>query len=389
MSWHKLKKTNEMKSYLVISFLLLFNLSLVAQKNYKGLPKYPKPSINILPSSTEYILDKGLDNALESKLNQKIDELFDKHNIAGITATILIPEKGLWEVNRGFISKPDNIHIDSLSVFSWMSAGKLITSTIIHQLVLEDELSFEDKLSKWYPDIQNAKKITIKHLLNHTSGIYSFQADSTLHYSNKYYSPNDLLEVSKSHKNLFKPGEYWSYTNTGYLLLALMIEKIESKPFEKVVKERISDLLHLKTLQAPKEKPSNLALAHNRSTILLKDSSGPMGAGNVISNSKDFAVYLSALLTGKIIPIEMVHGMMKDLYPMFDQGQYYGNGIMLYDFKQLNNTDNLWIGHSGGSENYKAIALYDVKSKVIMTISLNQNIPAEAVANKLMEIINE
>ncbi len=100
-------------------------------------------------------------------------------------------------------------------------------------------------------------------------------------------------------------------------------------------------------------------------------------------------IFLSSLLAGKIIPIEIVHTMMKDLYPMFDKGQYYGNGIMLYDFKELNNTDNVWIGHSGGTENYKTIALYDVKSKVIMAISINQNFPAEAVANKLMEIITE
>jgi D-alanyl-D-alanine carboxypeptidase len=374
--------------------LMIFSCSsnevLLAQNKYKGTPKHQQPNIEVLPKSTEYILDQGLENSLTIKLNQKIDELIEKHNVAGITATILIPKKGIWETNRGFISKPNNITVDSSSVFFWASVTKLITSTIIHQLVIDDSLSFDDKLSKWYPNIQNAKKITIEQLLNHTSGIYSFQADSTLHYSNKHYSSNELLEVSKTHKNLFKPNEYWSYTNTGYLLLALIIEKIESKTFEQVVKERITVPLNLKTLKvAPEDIPANLALAHNKDTVITKDSSGPLGAGNIISNSKDMAVFLSSLLAGKIIPIAMVHAMMKDLYPMFDKGQYYGNGIMLYDFKELNNTDNLWIGHSGGTENYKTIVLFDVKSKVIMAISINQNIPAEAVANKLMEIIAE
>ena len=189
---------------------------------------------------------------------------------------------------------------------------------------------------------------------------------------------------------MFKPGQYWSYSNTGYLLLVLIIEKIESKTFEQVVIERITAPLNLKTLKVtPENIPKNLALAHNKDTVIPKDSSGPLGAGNIISDSKDIAVFLSELLAGKIIPIKMVHAMMKDLYPMFDKGTYYGNGVMLYDFKELNNTDNLWIGHSGGTENYKTIALYDVKSKVIMAISINQNFPAEAVANKLMEIIIE
>ncbi|MCF6350504.1 MAG: beta-lactamase family protein [Flavobacteriaceae bacterium] len=372
---------------------MLFSCSsatILAQNKYKGAPKYQQPNIEILPKSTEYILDKNLEDSLTIKLNQKIDELFEKHNVAGITATILIPEKGIWETNRGFISKPDNIIIDSLSVFNWLSVGKLVTSTIIHQLVLESKLSFDDKLSKWYPDIQNSKKITIEQLLNHTNGIYSFQADSTLHYSNKHYNPNELLEVSKNHKNLFKPGKYWSYTNTGYLLLALITEKIESKTFGQVVKERITVPLNLKTLKvAPENMPANLALAHNNDTVIPKNSSGPLGAGNIISNSKDMAVFLSSLLAGKIIPIEMVHAMMKDLYPMFDKGQFYGNGIMLYNFKGFNNTDNIWIGHSGGNENYRAILIFDIKSKIIMAISINEKFPAEAVANKLMEIVTE
>ena len=100
------------------------------------------------------------------------------------------------------------------------------------------------------------------------------------------------------------------------------------------------------------------------------------------------AIFLSALLTGKIIPIKGVHNMMIDLYPMFDKGQYYGKGIMLYDFNEVNQTNNRWIGHSGGTENYKAIAAYDIQTKAIITISINENIPVEAVAYKLMELIN-
>ncbi|WP_299431111.1 serine hydrolase domain-containing protein [uncultured Maribacter sp.] len=386
-----MKKLNLILGFLI--GLLIFSCSsdstLLAQGKYKGAPKHKKPSIEVIPYLTEYTIDQGLVNNLKSKLDQHIDDLFEQHNIAGITATILIPEKGIWQTNKGFISKPDNIVVDSSSVFYWASVGKLVTSTIVHQLIVEDKLSLEDKLYKWFPDIQYAKKITIQQLLNHTNGIYSFNSDPNFHYSDKDDSPIGLLEISKAKENLFKPGEYWSYTNTGYLLLALITEKIESKTFEQVVKERISDSLHLKTLEASKEIPSNLALAHNKDTIIPKDSSGPLGAGNVISNSKDIAVFLSALLSGKILPIEMVHDMLKNLYPMFNKGQYYGNGIMLYDFKEINSTDNMWIGHSGGTENYKTIALFDIKTKVIIAISINENIPVEAVALRLMELVNE
>jgi len=372
--------------------LLLFSCSSESELNaqkYKGAPKHQQPSIAIFPKATDYILDQGIDGTLEDRLDNKINELIEKHNIAGITAAILVPEKGVWETTRGYVSKPDNVIADNSSVFYWASVGKLITSTVIHQLVIEGKLSFDDKLSNWFPDIEYSKNITIDQLLNHTNGIYSFNVDSTFHFGNKTYTPEELIELSKAKKNLFKPGEYWSYTNTGYVLLALIIENIEAKPFRRVLKERISVPLNLMSIDAPKEIPSNLALAHNKEVVLPKDSSGPLGAGNIVGNSKDMTVFLSALLTGGIIPLENVHNMMTDLYPMFDKGQYYGKGIMLYNFKEIDDTNTVWIGHSGGTENYKAVLLFDVNSKVIMAISINENIPVESVALKLMEIIND
>jgi len=171
--------------------------------------------------------------------------------------------------------------------------------------------------------------------------------------------------------------------------LALIIEKIESKTFSQVVKDRISEPLNLKTLKTATKNAPNLALAHNKDSVIHKDYSVPLGAGNMISNSIDMAVFLSALLTGKIIPIKEVHNMMKDLYPMFGNGQYYGKGIMLYDFNEVNQTKNSWIGHSGGTENYKAIVAYDVQTKAMIAISINENISVESVAYKLMELINK
>lgn len=355
---------------------------------YKGAPKHVQPSLAVLPAPNSYNFDQPLDDALTRKLNHKIDELFSKHHIAGITATVLVPKKGIWETTRGYVSKPDNRHVNSATVFFWASVTKLITSTIVHQLILEGKLSFDDKLSLWFPDIQNAEKITINQLLTHTNGIYSFNADPDLHASKQDFSPEELLEISKSHENLFEPGEYWSYTNTGYLLLSFIVEKIESKIFSQIVQDRIAKPYHLNTLRTSIKDELNLALAHDKNKVIPEDYSAILGAGSIVSDSKDMASFLSALLTGKIIPTKDVHAMMKDLYPMFDKGLYYGRGIMIYDFNEMNQT-NEWIGHSGGTEHYGAILIYDTKSKVIMAISINEKIPVEAVANQLMKEINK
>ncbi len=178
---------------------------------------------------------------------QKIDELFLKHHIAGISATIIVPKKGHWETHRGYVSKPDNIPVDN---------------------------------------------------------------------------------------------------------------------------------------------EPNLALAHDKEKVMHEDYAAIAGAGGFVSNSKDMSLFLSALLTGKVLPTKNVHAMMKDLYPMFDKGLYYGRGIMLYGFNKINNTNNIWLGHAGGTEHYRAILIYDVNTKTIVAISINEKIPVEAVAMRLLEVMN-
>ena len=126
-----MKKNNLTLVFLI--GLMLFSCSssqtLFAQIKYKGAPKHQQPNIDVLPNSAKYILDKKIENSLTIKLNQKIDELIEKHNVAGITATILIPEKGIWETNRGFISKPNNIIVDSSTCLLYTSPSPRDLST--------------------------------------------------------------------------------------------------------------------------------------------------------------------------------------------------------------------------------------------------------------------
>lgn len=386
---------NSMKIMMTCLFVIVVTMmtgcATNSQENsvYKGAPKHAQPSLAVLPAPNSYTLHQKLDAPTQKKLNQKIDELFAKHHIAGISATVLVPDKGIWETQRGFVSKPDDIVVDNDTVFFWASVTKLVTSTIVHQLILENKLSFNDKLSNWFPDVQYSEEISIEQLLTHTNGIYSFNVDPAVHNSHKSYTASELIEVAKSHQNLFKPGEYWSYTNTGYLLLSRIIEEIESKTLTQVVQERIAKPLNLTSLRIASKNEPHLALAHKNGVVIREDYSILSGVGGMVSNSKDMATFLSALLTGKVIPVKDIHAMMKNLYPMFDKGQYYGRGIMLYDFNEINQTNKVWIGHSGGTENYKAILLYDIQSKIIMAISINENIPAEAVAYKLMGVMNE
>lgn len=360
----------------------------VNPENYKGGSLHIQPPIEIFPDESIYTFSTITDPLLKNSLAASIQQIISTQEINGISITLLIPNQGMWQLDTGYLSKENNIPVDTSSVFYWASVSKLITSTVIHQIILENQLQSTDKLSNWFPQFEHSELISIQHLLNHTSGIFSFNSDSVFHLNNEFHTPNELIHVALSHNNLFAPGEYWSYSNTGYLLLALIAEKIEGKSFSQIVQERISlpqNLSSMKVLEQ-QEQPANLALAHHQGHVIATHYSMPLGAGNVVSNSKDMSLFLHSLLTGKYLPESIVHGMLKELYPTFNTGQYYGAGLMLYDFNEINNTQTQWIGHSGGTAHYKAILAYDIKTKTICAVSVNQNTAVEAVAFRMIGI---
>ncbi|MCW3483921.1 serine hydrolase domain-containing protein [Chitinophaga nivalis] len=359
-----------------------------SQARYKGAPKHAAPGADMLPDPhADYPVNSAVPGPLKDKLDKQVKQLFALTGMPGMSAAMLIAGKGLWRADTGFISLPLQQKVDTTTLFYWASVSKLITATIIAMLVQEQQLSYDSKLADWFPQFQHAKDITIDALLQHTSGLYSFNHDSTFHNSKRYYTPPELLELVTARNNLFRPGEYWAYSNTGYLLLAMIAEKIEKKTFAQIVQDRMATPFHLASLRVlmPQERPDNLAIGHVDGYTIMEDYSTPLGAGNIISNAKDMVLLLHALLTGQISSLPMTKERLHDLYPMFDKGMYYGRGMILSDFHEINQTKNYWIGHNGGTEDYRALVVYDVATKAFVAVAVNQQVPVEAIAGKLLE----
>jgi D-alanyl-D-alanine carboxypeptidase len=143
---------------------------------------------------------------------------------SSLTAAIAKPGGGTWTktIPPGDAPPPAR--------FWWASAGKTFTAIVGLQLVEEKKLTLETTLDKFQPDFPNARVITIEHLLTHTSGLFSFQEGLALRKRAGYQPPDTLLGVAKRHAPGFCPGEAWAYSNTGYVLLGRIIEKIERQP---------------------------------------------------------------------------------------------------------------------------------------------------------------
>lgn len=355
---------------------------------YRGDRLHECVNVESLPTALD--LSGSLDTALTERLSRTLHEALAESGAPGVTAAVGIPGEGLWSETVGLAATEPETPLTDASVFWWASVGKLFTASVIMQQVADAQLTLNQTIDTWFPDYPQAQVITVKHLLTHTGGVFSFQQDLPFRDRIGYTPPDELIDISARHGADFCPGEYWSYSNTGYVMLAQIAEAIDGKPFPEVVRDRLLTPINLTRTQAlsSEEIPPNLAIGHIDG---LPDSNFqpnvPFGAGNLIAPAEDMVRFLAAVFSDEIYPRYLLRDSLTELYPMFDDGTYYGQGIMLYDIDTNANSIN-WLGHSGGTPSVKAIVAYDIEHHVLVAVAVNGDAPAEAIAWSLIQTIN-
>lgn len=352
---------------------------------YAGAPLHAKIAAEVFPKPGQDF-SGALDPALVKSLEEAVDWVLKNTKAPGITAAVAIPGQGLWTASRGLLRTEPPAPLPEEHYFHWASAGKAFTAAVVMRLVEEGKLGYDDKLVKWFPKFPNAKVITIDHLLTHTNGIYSFNHDEKLRRKG-HVTPEEAIRTAEKHGNGFCPGERWYYSNTGYVLLGNIVEKVEGRPFHEVVTEKIIKPLGLtRTIAlAPRQDLKGLAVGHAGGKPDLEfEPTTPFSAGNIASTAKDMVTFWSALLSGRIVGPEAVRQAFDRLYPMFDSpGLFYGRGVMLAEFDDEGR--NVWLSHSGGTPGLKSVAAYDTGAGVFVAVALNGDVSAEASANKLLK----
>ena len=176
----------------------------------------------------------------EEKLQQLMEAYFKTGKLNG---AVLITQHGKTLLNRGYGLRDISDHLpnDTNTVFQVGSVTKQFTATVILKLEEMKKLNISDKISKYFPGYPNGDSITIEHLLNHTSGIFNY-TDDRVFMQTKAVNPvteDVMLAFFKNHPLKFSPGSHWEYSNSNYILLGYIIEKITRKPYETVVEDMI------------------------------------------------------------------------------------------------------------------------------------------------------
>lgn len=368
-----------------------------AAKRCSSAVAYLGPPLHAPPDSSAFAgLDAPLagafDDSLAARLDEALDGILAKTAAPGITAAVGIPGRGLWSASRGVAKLEPRTPFAARPLFYWASVGKAFTAAVVMQLVEEGKLDYDDPLARWFPEFPNAGAITVDHLLTHTGGVFSFNQDLPFRRRRGYTAPAELIRIAARHGNATCPGERWAYSNTGYVLLARIVEQVEGHPFHATVTRRVLaplGLAHTLAL-APEQRPPGLATGHAGGKPDPDfEPSMPFGAGIIVASADDMVRFWQAMLGGRAVGAATLRGAYDRLYPMIDPGTYYGRGVMLIEFRDREGTSHQWLGHGGGTRSARAVIAYDPRSRVFVAVAINGDVSVEAAAHRLLEVVRE
>ncbi|KAA0777183.1 class A beta-lactamase-related serine hydrolase [Bacillus sp. AR2-1] len=262
------------------------------------------------------------------------------------------------------------------------SVTKTFIATFLLQLSGENRLNLDDSIEKWLPGViqgngYDGNQITIRQILNHTSGIadYVNSKDFDIMDTKKSYTAEEFVKMGISFPPDFAPGKGWSYSNTGYVSLGILIEKVTGNSYVEEVENRIIEPLDLSNTFLPGNSSVIPGTKHARGYFQLDGASelkdvtyiNPGSSdGDMISTADDLNKFFTYLLSGKLLKEQQLKQMLTTV-PTNREGTGYGLGI--YEIK-LPNGVSVW-GHRGVVPGFTTFAGGTLGGKHTLAVNLN------------------
>jgi D-alanyl-D-alanine carboxypeptidase len=326
----------------------------------------------------------------QQKISKAVSSAMKKHNILGAIVGVWTRSDGLWM--RAF-GKSDLVSGKEMKWNDKVRIGSITKSfvaTVVLQLAEEKKVRLDEPLAKYVPKVPGANKITIRQLLNHTSGIFDYTEDENFWpqvFANplKVWSAQELVGIAIAHPPKFAPGEGWSYSNTNYILLGMVIEMVTASAVEDEVRRRVFEPLEFKQTTFPSNPYIPGEYSHgyidkdgkgSLSDITLLDPSVAWASGAIISNMQDLAIWVRILSGGSLLSERAKNEQFK----FVETGQpylKYGLGVA-----RLGN----FVGHDGGIPGYNSAMFYLPAKDTIIIVLLNNFSDANIASLLFMEI---
>ncbi|SEG13872.1 serine hydrolase domain-containing protein [Sphingobacterium lactis] len=340
---------------------------------------------SLLILALSYIL--GCSTVFSQKIElQKIDSFVNyiEQNNRGI-GSISIFNDGREIYNRSFgQSKLLDIQYNADTKYQIGSITKLVTATLIFKLIEDGKLRLDDPISKFYPNIPNSNDIKIKNLMNHSSGLGDFleKKDNTSWLTEKV-SQDEIFDEIVSQGVLFQPNEKTEYSNTGYFLLARIVEKLYDDDYATIVAEKIANPLNLKNFASLTPSTSNIFPSYEYTDKWEKvkdlEFSNVIGIGDIVSTAKDLNTFLYNLSHYKILQKESIEKMK----PNLERDEEFGMGLMAIPFYE-----HVSFGHVGDTYGTHSIVSYNENDHLGFSFAYNgERVPHNDILIGILSII--
>ncbi len=313
----------------------------------------------------------------------------------GPGAAVIVTEKGkvVYARGRGLADIHAKRPITPDTVFRIGSIAKQFSAAALLQLVADGKVSLDDPLSKFLPDYpQPGASATVRQLLNHSSGIASYTSIPGWMVeanTDKAYTTAQMIDLFKALPPPSKPGEAWTYNNSGYVLVGAIIEKVTGKPWHQAVAERLAAPLKLSTLRNGVGEEPVLGMAKG---YTIKEGGGfelapkihmsvPHAAGGLIGTVRDLATWARALHHGRVLTPQMYEAMITPAKLKDGSEHPYGFGLQLEELRGMKTR-----GHGGGIFGFATASIYIPEKDVFVAVFSNvvpSITPPDIVASKL------
>jgi CubicO group peptidase (beta-lactamase class C family) len=330
-------------------------------------------------------------SGLEKKVDSLIKPYIDSTKVAGIAVAVYKDHKPLLLKGYGYADLEFDVKLPANASFEIGSVTKQFTGAAILQLADEGKLSLDDDFTKYVKFDTHGKKVTIRQLLSHTSGIKGYTELPVFEsFSVHKYKRDTLLRVVEKENFDFEPGEALIYNNTAFFILGLIIEKVSGVSYEEYVQKNLFEKAGMTNSYYCNENKITKNRAHGydgsekglvRAAYL--DHTWPYAAGSLCSTVEDLEKWNDALHHGKILSEKAYAEFITPVSLNDGTVTHYAKGITVTDWKGKH-----LIEHGGGINGFLSQNSYYPEENVSIVVLINTtNIGPKGIADQIAEFM--
>ncbi len=352
--------------------------------------------------------DGGSTNALRAKLQAKLDAWHKAGTFPGATLGVALANGKSFGLAVGYSNRDAKTPMKPADRMLAGSVGKTFAAAIALRLVEEGKISLNDKIEKylgkehWFSRLPNAKDVTVRQLMNHTSGLvrYEFKDQFTKDLTaspDKVWKPEEQIAYIFDETPPFGAGDGWEYSDTNYILLGMIVERVTQKRFyDEALRHFIKPLKLKNTIPQDSRTIKGLIQGYagpdnpfGRTDAMIKDGRFAFNpqlewtGGGWASTGEDLARWAKALYEGKAVDPTMVSLMVDGVPAKLGPNVKYGLGVIIRPTPA-----GLTYGHSGFFPGYLTDVMYFPAQKIAIAVQVNTSV-GQSLAQPLSRILTE